>query len=538
MKKFKNSWAIMAMVSFATLGLVACGGDDEEEIIPTNPGQTEDNQTPDQNEEAEFPEFTTLTGKAGDTLTLSFTTNKAWQLTTNTLWCKLGNGLYDISGAKGAQEIKVIITDANLGFEVDSADISMKIESETKVIARIYREANSYTISVKENGIVEEESVEFNENNPIVIDHYGSISLGIEANFDWIPECSIEWLDVAKEGNTIILTVLEEYTQNPINNADENIKFKNETEVLLTIPVIYAGMNPESIIIDPSSKWNLQVSTDGTTYSESSLSDGEAVISQSPYVAKLTALNNAYTILAYNLDATTGMVLMDNASSWFTVTDDKAGNISVSFSVNEGSERSGYLLAIPNGHYNKIKDTLENAICDKTTEYLDMKPKYEKYTIAHFVQQANITSDLADISAKYLTGGMKAIPVEMLSSINSKDGIFEYATTTFNVSSVGYLTPKTATTSSRNAFQIIPSVEEWCENEEPDENDVYPPVVEIFVDENSTDNVASDFGAEPWQDNNKMALQISVPEAKKGSVVYIVFKKNGENKQVAVLDIR
>lgn len=538
MKKLKNSWAILTMTAIAAFGLIACGSDSEEDITPT-PEKTPEVPAPTQgDDETKFPAFATLTGNAGDTLTLSFNVNKDWQLTTNSLWCKLGDGLYDISGSKGAQEVKVIITDANLGFSVDSTDITMKIGTESQVIAKVYREANSYEIKVTEYGLIEEEQISFDENNPIEIDHYGSIALAVEANFDWIPMCDIEWLNVSKEENVLTLTVLDGYTQNPIMNADDIITFSNENEILLSIHVSYTGMNPEGIIIEPSSKWNLQISTDGTTYSESSLSDDETVTSPAPYTAKLTALNNAYTILSYNLDATVGMTLMDEASAWFTVTDDKAGNVSVSFSTNEGGERSGYLLAIPNGHYEKIKDTLENAICDKTTEYLDMKPEYEKYTIAHFVQQANITSDLADITAKYLTGGMKSIPVEMLSSMNNKEGIFDYVTKTFNVASVGYLTPKTAASGSRNAFQIVPSVEEWCENEEPDENDVYPPVVEIFVDENSTDNVVSDFAAEPWQDNGKMALQISIPQEKKGSVIYVVFKKNGQNKQVAVLDVR
>lgn len=543
MRKFKTDWRLIAAIATLSIAMVACGGDNEEEIAPL-PGGTEDNQTPKpsqgEGEEGEkFPEFTTLSGAAGDTLTISFTATTNWQLTTNSLWCKLGDGLYDISGAKGAQDIAVIITDANLGFTTDSTDITMKVDSESKVIARVYRQANSYEISVKEYGVIDEEAIEYNENNPIEIDHYGSITLEVEANFEWIPGCEIEWLDVAKEGEALTLTVLDDYTQNPINNNSDIITFSNDTEVLLTIPVSYSGMDPERVIINPSSKWNLQVTTDGTAYSESSLSDSEVVTSPAPYTATVTALNDAYTVLAYNLDATTGMVLMeDEASQWFKVSDDTKGNISVSFTANEGAERSGYLLAIPNAHYDKIKDTLTDALCDKTTEYWDMKPEYEKYTIAHFVQQANITSDLADITAKYLTNGMKSIPVEMLSSTNNKEGIFEYANTTFKVASVGYLTPKTATESSRNAFQIIPSVEEWCENEEPDENDVYPPVVEIFVDDNSTDNVASDFGAEPWQDGNKMALQITIPEAKKGSVIYVVFKKNGENKQVAVLDVR
>lgn len=536
MRTFKTNLFLLGLCAILGFGVVACDGDNEKENDPKpTPGQTENpggtnnggnnDQTPGTPgaEAPVFPEVTTLAGKAGDTLTLSFGANLNWELTTNTLWCQLNNGLFNLSGEKGEQEIKVAITDANQGFEIDSANITLKMGEESQVIAKVFRAALNYEVQVKPFG--GEEDAEYNNENPIVIDSYASIDIEVNTNFVWGVSTTAEWIDVTKSENIVTLTVKDGYTQNAINNSNDVICINTETATIVTIPVSYLGMDPMAITINPSTKWNMQISADGKSYSESSMSDGAVATNAAPYTAKLTALNNEYTLVSYKYNEW-GLAIFQpemGDTPWFTVEDDKAGNISVSFNENTTKkERQGYLFALPNAKYNEIKDNLDGFfIEDMNADVWEVSVAAERYTVAHFVQMIPATEGSeGGVTAKYTTGNMEKIPVQMLSADNNPE-IYEFICSEYGVTSVAY-----AIVEPKTPFQIFPSFDGW-EGE-----------LSAFVMGNNKDFV-SEWGFEPGMDSNeKMYCQCyGIGNEAIGTYAFIAFKKNGINQQILVVDL-
>ena len=536
MKKFKTNLFLLGLFASLSMAIVACDSDGEKEKDPKpTTGQTENpddtnggnqNQTPATpgDETPIFPEVTTLAGKAGDTLTLQFGANLDWQLTTNGLWCQFNNGLFDLSGTKGEQEVKIAITDANQGFSVDSAEITLKMGQQSQVIAKVYRAALNYEVQVKKYDTENPTDTIYSNETPVVISTTANISLEVTANFVWGVSTTAEWLQVAKSENIITLTVKEGYTQNPINNANDVICINTESATIATIPVSYLGMDAETIIISPSTKWGLNISEDGTQYSESSMTEGEVTTTPAPYKVKLTALNNAYTIVSYKLEEPWGMAMFQpemGDNPWFIVEDDKTGNISVTFEPNTtNKERQGYLLAIPNAHYEKIKTDLDAALCDQSTDYWDLKPEYEKYTVAHFVQiSKQDVQEPGSVSAKYTTGTMEKIHVEMLSNENNPD-FYSFVCSEYGVTSVAYITVE-----PNAPFQVFPTVNDWMGE------------VSAFVFGQSKD-YAADWSFEPGMDSSeKMYVQCKIGNEAIGTYAFIVFKVNGINQQVILVDL-
>ncbi len=532
MKMFNTKLVLNGLLATIIMGFVACNNDNEEEdLIPTPATQPDgtqnENQTPNQptqggDDAPIFPEVTTLTGKAGDTLTIEFGANFDWQLTTNSLWCKVGDGLYDISGTKGEQEVKVIITDANLGFETDSAEITLKMAEQSQVIAKVYRNALNYEITVKEYAS-EEEKI-FNNSNPIIIDSYGTIVLEVEANFPYLTNTSAEWLEVTKEENLITLTVKEGYIQNPINNSDDKISFSTETSPISMINVSYIGMDANSIIIEPATKWNMNIAADGQSYSETSMSDGEVITTPAPYNAKLTAVNNNYVLLSYKLDPSFGMAMFQpdfGDPAWFTVSDDKAGNISVTFEPNSGAERAAYLLALPIKKYEEIQGDLDGAICDQSSDYWDIKTEYEKYMVAKFTQMGSSTGSGSDVKANYTLGAMASIPTVMLSEENPMGEMYYFASSEYGVTNVAYI----ETPQFDSPFQIFPGLTDWVGE------------AAIFIHKDSKD-YKQEWGVEAWESDGQMALGgIRIPSSTAGTYVFVVFRINAANQLVVVIDM-
>ncbi|MBP3420319.1 MAG: hypothetical protein J6K74_07010 [Marinifilaceae bacterium] len=531
MKKFNTNWVLIGLLAIFSLGVSACGDDNEkEEITPSQSqpaGSMGGEQTPpDQTQGGDntpiFPELTTLTGKAGDTLSISFGANLDWQMTTNALWCQLGNGLYDIKGAKGEQEVKVIITDANLGFEVDSAEVTLKMGEQSQIIAKVFRNALNYEITVKAYGS-EEEKI-YDNSNPIVIDSYGTTVLEVEANFPYLTNSSADWLEITKEENLITLTVKEEYTQNPINNSDDKISFSTETSPITIINVSYVGMDPYAIKIQPSTKWNMEISADGQSFTETSMSDGEVITTPAPYNVKLTAVSNNYVLLSYKLDPSFGMAMFQpdfGDPAWFTVSDDKEGNISVTFEPNSGAERAAYLLALPVKKYEEIKGDLDGAICDQSSDYWDIKTEYEKYMIAKFTQEGVSTGAEANVKANYTLGAMATIPTVMLSEDNPMGEIYYFASSEFGVTNVAYIEAP----QFDSPFQIIPGLEDWAGE------------AAVFIHKDSKD-YRDEWGVEAWESDGNMALGgIRIPSSTAGTYVFVVFRINGANKLVVIIDM-
>ena len=78
----------------------------------------------------------------------------------------------------------------------------------------------------------------------------------------------------------------------------------------------------------------------------------------------------------------------DSEQPWFTVTDDKKGNISVMFAENTDVERKGYILAFPKAIYDNISADIDSQILDQSTDIWELKTEFEKYVVAEFIQES------------------------------------------------------------------------------------------------------------------------------------------------------
>lgn len=368
MKVLKNNWLILGLFAMV-LGFTSCSED--EEVIPLFPETTD--------------ELVVITG---ETTQVSFTANMAWQLSSDAVWCLLGeDSLQDISGLAGDQFIKVFITDAAWGFEEDVANITLKMGGQEQVIATVTRDPKEYELSV-----VNEEGETVDK---VVIDEKGLATYTVVSNFEFAVSKTPEWLTAMPyeiEGEafnkTITFTINRGYEKNA---ADSVIVFANTDSVQIEIPVSYSGMNPTDISFTPSSTWGLNVSADGKTYFSALNTD---VVNEAPYKVTIAAANDAYSLVYYNFDSQYGMTQIQTSyeTPWFNAADDKKGNVTVSFAENTGAERKGYLFAFPNAIYDEIKNNLDGFICDQSTDVWQLHSQAEKYLVAEFIQQAGEVS--------------------------------------------------------------------------------------------------------------------------------------------------
>ena len=121
MKSTNLKWLAMSAMA-VMLGFTSC---QEEEIEPIFPADT-----------------TQVAVAAGETSQVEFNANLDWQLSSDAVWCLLGEEqLQNISGKVGKQTIKLTITDDALDFEEATANITLKMGDRTMVIATVTRAA-------------------------------------------------------------------------------------------------------------------------------------------------------------------------------------------------------------------------------------------------------------------------------------------------------------------------------------------------------------------------------------------------------------
>lgn len=354
MKSTNLKWLAMSAMA-VMLGFTSC---QEEEIEPIFPADT-----------------TQVAVAAGETSQVEFNANLDWQLSSDAVWCLLGEEqLQDISGKVGKQTIKLTITDDALDFEEATANITLKMGDRTMVIATVTRAAKEYELSLlNEDGEVVE---------TVLIDYSGEASYTIDANFDFTISDKSLWLEASHYNNIVSFEVVADSVKNANNgfvifeNADASVKFE--------FPVEYAGMSPEEIYFNPGTAWNINVSADGTKY----INGGGMGMTDSldaPYTVTISAVNNEYVLYNFFADEY-GWMQFDPwmNKQWYTIEDDAEGNLSITFEANSSSKRNGYILAFPQAIVDAMGD-VEGTILDQNT--YELKYEYEKYVVAEFIQE-------------------------------------------------------------------------------------------------------------------------------------------------------
>lgn len=388
MKNIKLFAGICMFVS-ALAFLSACSDDDNGTVAPVFPDKVE--------------ELSLTT--AGETAEFSFTANTDWTLTSSKLWCKFvseGENMVMLYGPAGEQNVKVIVTDDIWDFEAATAEISLNMGDESKVIAKITRGAKGLVI----NG--------YDDEHPLNIS-YGYSQDGIkatitmDANFDWeLTENGVpEWLTVedlplkgfAGRSSEITFVVKNDAKV----SAQTGVISFNQigTDELRSFPVNYAGMGDRDIEISLGGNvWNWIVSQDGKQYWQGSITEGvEVEKNDLPMDVEIATKDNKYHIVK--------LVHGDESleepfrNEYFWVDDYGKGNISIpEFSPNSADEREGFILAIPNFVYENELDNDINNLLDEYDKY-SIKYEYGQYVVWNFKQEgSNIVSSGFEVKSQ------------------------------------------------------------------------------------------------------------------------------------------
>jgi hypothetical protein len=335
-----------------------------------------------------FPnEVATYTVAAGDKVTISFTANTNWQLSSDAMWCKV-DGFLDTYGKAGEQNVVFTISADGQSVDDAKANITLRMGDQQALIAIITRAGIANAI------VLGNDSIDYKHGQTLLIGPEGMASLIIkEMTFDansLYPSTTAEWLNLDREGDVITLSVKPEFVKYSQTNETDSICFSDKDVPMLRLHVEYTGMEAQKIVLEPATQWGIQVSADGLTY-KNSLYDMSQEIYDAPIQVSVAALNDAYTLYYALYDKEEGCKLITpDAELWYTVTDDASGNLTISFAENTDNERTGYLFVLPNAvdaTLNSLNEVAGFLLVD-TTGINEVRAECEQYLIAEFTQES------------------------------------------------------------------------------------------------------------------------------------------------------
>lgn len=337
----------------------------------------------------EFPiEVASHTVAAGDAVTIDFTANTNWQLSSDAIWCKVDGMFLDTSGKPGKQQVTFHVSADGQSVDESKANITLHMGEESKVIAVITRTGISGAIVLASGG------TNYEHNQSMNIGTSGTLALAIrELSFDinsLYIENNTEWLEVNRADTIITLSVKSEFQRFSINNESDSICFSNKGVPMMRLHVSYTGVDAHSILMEPATQWALKVSIDGKTYTDG-LYTTTGVVHETPIKSSVMVLNNAYELVHVAYDKANGYTIAD--SLWYTVEDDQEGNIAISFTENTGADRTGYLFVLPQ----IIADSINangGAYIDYFIADATIKTASEEFLIAEFTQEGPLSNTM------------------------------------------------------------------------------------------------------------------------------------------------
>lgn len=340
-----------------------------------------------------FPTDTlTSTVVPGDTVTVTFSVDSDWQLSSDAMWCKV-NGLFpDTSGKAGKQSVLFVISNEGQTVDASKASISLRLGDEIRVIAVVTRKGITDAI------VLGTDSINYTHGQTLTIGSSATQSLVIrKTTFDsnnLYISSNVSWFDITREDSVITLTVKPEYQKYSQHSTTDSICFSDLKNPMMRLNVQYTGIDAQDISIAPSTQWSLRVSADGATYKDA-MYDMNQTIHHAPMSVVVTALNDAYTLYRATYDKERGCTLATpDTVLWFTASDDAMGNVTISFKENTGSERTGYLFVLPNAINDTLATDAEVAtfLFDDATGIPELKAECEKYLIAQFIQESALAN--------------------------------------------------------------------------------------------------------------------------------------------------
>lgn len=146
----KPIYLFMVLTMMMVFTFTACSSDDPEGTSTT----------------VEFPALKELSGKAGETLELSFSAGTDWTLSSNKGWCKFKDGEFTettLSGKAGSQTVQIVISESQLTSEV--AELTLTMGGKSQVICKVTCQEKQYADLV----VTDEEGNVYDAEHPLVI---------------------------------------------------------------------------------------------------------------------------------------------------------------------------------------------------------------------------------------------------------------------------------------------------------------------------------------------------------------------------------
>lgn len=406
-----------------------------------------------------FPEGETVeTVVPGTEYTLTFSANMDWELRSSALWCLFSNGFQSVKGEAGEVSQKITITGDAWTLEAATANITLVMGEEEKVIATYTRDGLVPTVT---NSVGEV----YSEENPCVIAFSQDevrTAFDFVANFDWVldEETDIpEWCKLegeVKGGNAgeeayVAFSVPEEYW---MQNLTGTIVIKN-TEIegcVFNVPVRYDGFPEGELMIsgvEGSAYWWTIAANGKSFWQESSsvsggTTEGDAI--EFPFSFNVIAKDNAYKVVHVEQDDW-GLNVIDDADQWtpkyITLNDDENGKITIeSVSTNDDKEREAYILVMPTDVYEDMNkkyqetgaSTYNNILFtpegDGISTGSESSPNYDSYTVFAFKQQSQQATEVGEFVVK---NALTDETIECEKGDNTGNNIDQYLASDFSV---------------------------------------------------------------------------------------------------------
>ncbi|WP_294617094.1 hypothetical protein [uncultured Bacteroides sp.] len=406
------SWSLIVSAMMCMVAFAGCS-DDEKEGGATGG-------------ENKIPELIEETHEVGDEITLSFTANADWILSSNASWCKFVDGDFAETtkkGKAGEQTVKMKIFDEGQDYLNDNtAVIKLKIGNEEKEIYKAIRPKKIFTgLVIKSVPAEGEKEVVYDTENPIVIKGCDVDGKGEDLLIQTsVTEAGLEvgiaegdnpdWITIGRKDENFNLTFNKDNKEklDPKysfgTDKGYTIKFAVQKGGVLfataEIPVVYEGMKADELGVAPKYP-GVRISENGKKI-RSTDSNNNSTVYQDKIEAEITARNDEFEIIAFEQQGefvaypgvdpyyeATGFVFGEQANiDWVHVAKEgtKCTLTFDQYVVSEEYDNRGVVvMALPKAVYEGIKDKLETEII--TEGYISSK--YASYIIAAPVQTAD-----------------------------------------------------------------------------------------------------------------------------------------------------
>lgn len=436
----KPIYLLMVLTMMMGFTFTACSSDDPEGTSTT----------------VEFPALKELSGKAGETLELSFSAGSDWTLSSNKGWCKFKDGEFTettLSGKAGSQTVQIVISESQLTSEV--AELTLTMGGKSQVICKVTCQEKQYADLV----VTDEEGNVYDAEHPLVIKGSGLTdnaydivyttikvesekTVGIPEKPKWIKaQASTETpgvfqltFDNKESGISVI---------NSFNNADDKLVIATEDKKQqIEIPVSYEGLREDVITFKETdlsfTQNHMTLDHNSTYFSVSNSMTGEETTYSLPLTLTVDQVRNGefgyiigrvnreetypnYYSYTYDFDAT-------GLDSWVKVSiNDKNVSLDVD-KLTEDTERGAIVLLISKDFCDKYKGHYNDMLLDEEGYF---SSTYQDNVMVSFTQVPEKKVTSLQLKGYVMMNGtltpFEKVPDDAAMISDSSNPMFDYA---------------------------------------------------------------------------------------------------------------